>query len=141
MPPPGTDTDNSDDFLDIDPAALARAEAALAALSCRYLAWAEADLLRLEACLTEILAAPDGRAAGLKLLFGIAHDMKGQGATFDYPLVSVLGNRLCRLVESDFAPGPEHLASIAVLVAGIGRVIRERISGDGGEIGRVLLGE
>ena len=128
--PPGTD---------LYPAALARAEAALANLSDRYLGWAEADLIRLENCLAEVLSHPEGRADHLARLFGIAHDMKGQGTTFDYPLVSELGNRLCRLLETVPQPTADDLGRIAALAAAMGRVIRERLAGDGGAAGRSLL--
>ncbi len=125
----------------LDPEALARAEAALANLSDRYLEWAEADLVRLESCLTEVLGQPDRRREKLTTLFGIAHDMKGQGSTFDYPLVSHLGNRLCRLVEAMTTPSAAELDRIARLVAAMARVIRQRLSGDGGDEGRRLLAE
>ncbi|CAA7626299.1 Hpt domain-containing protein [Magnetospirillum sp. SS-4] len=125
----------------LDPAALARAEAALADLSGRYLEWAEADLVRMEACLREIMDRPEDRPELLGRLFAVAHDMKGQGATFDYPLVSHLGNRLCRLVEGSPSPSPESLDRIARLVAALGKVVRGRLSGDGGDEGRRLLAE
>jgi hypothetical protein len=125
----------------LDPEALARAEAALANLSERYLEWAEADLVKLESCLKDLLEQHDRRRDRLVELFGIAHDMKGQGTTFDYPLVSHLGNRLCRIVEAMTAPSPAELDRIALLVAAMARVIRQRLSGDGGDEGRRLLAE
>ncbi|MDO8605396.1 MAG: Hpt domain-containing protein [Phaeospirillum sp.] len=125
----------------IDPVGLARAEAALAGLSQRYLSWADADLARLEDCLTQLLARPEDRTELLGRAFGIAHDMKGQGATFDYPLISEFGNRLCRVLEACPRPGAEDLEQVAVLVAAMGRVLRERLSGDGGDEGRRLLSD
>ena len=120
---------------DLDPAALARAEAALAALSDRYLEWAEADLARMEACLSDILSHPEQQDQRLPQLFSIVHDMKGQGETFGYPLVSLLGNALCRLLESSPPHGSAGMERVVVLASAMGRVIRERISGDGGEEG------
>ena len=124
---------------DLDPTALARAEAAL---SERYLDWATADLARLEACLADLLGRPEGRADRLCQLFGIVHDMKGQGATFDYPLVSELGGRLCRVLQGvGTDPTPEDLKRIAALAAAMARVIRDRLAGDGGTEGGRLLAE
>ena len=81
-----------DDLLpELDPLALARAEAALAALSNNYLAWADADLTRLQGALAPF--QPD-------LLFAVAHDMKGQAGTFGFPLITELAHRLCRLLEN-----------------------------------------
>ena len=124
-----------------DPAALARAEAALANLSDRYLGWAEADLVRLEACLIEVQGAGDGRTDRLGRMFAIAHDMKGQGSTFGYPLISELGGRLCRLLETVPDPSAQDMDRIAALAVAMGRVIRDRLAGDGGEDGSRLRAE
>ena len=64
--------------------------------------------------------------------------MKGQGETFDYPLVSQLGNALCRLLETAPPPGSAGMEQVTALAAALGRVIRERLAGDGGEEGRRL---
>lgn len=125
------------DLPGLDPAALARAEAALDALSGRYLAWAEADLKRLEAAL-DLLRASPGRA-GLERLFTITHDMKGQAATFGYPLLSELGGRLCRLIDACPEPQAADIERIGALVAAMGEVLRRRLAGDGGAEGRLLV--
>ncbi|EPY01710.1 Hpt domain-containing protein [Magnetospirillum fulvum] len=125
----------------LDPDALKRAEAALAAIQHRYIEWAEADYARLDAAWAACATTPDPEGAALRRLFQIAHDMKGQAATFDYQLVSDLGNRLCREIEAARADGvgSDRHVRLAALVAAIGRVIRERISGTGGAAGDALL--
>jgi len=125
----------------LDPEALKRAEAALAAISHRYIEWAEADCARLDAAWTACESGPDRDDRALRHLFQIAHDMKGQAATFDYPLVSALGNRLCREIEAALADGvdPARQSRLAALVAAIGRVVRDRLSGEGGAEGAALL--
>jgi hypothetical protein len=126
---------------ELSPEALARAEKALAGLSQRYLDWAAGDATRLCACVQEMQDGTTALAAGLPHLFTIAHDMKGQAATFGYPLVSELGNRLCRLIEAEPAPDPSALPQISRLAEAMARVIAERLEGDGGEAGRRLLDE
>jgi len=122
----------ADDIPDIDPAALARAEAALAALSERYLAWAGADVARLVAGLDGLRAGDGGSLAEV---FAIAHDIKGQAATFGYPLVTAIANRLCRLIEA----GPADITAIAAHVDAIAAAVAQRLGGDGGDEGRRLL--
>ncbi|KIL97343.1 Chemotaxis protein histidine kinase [Paramagnetospirillum magnetotacticum MS-1] len=128
-------------FPELSPEALARAEAALAGLSGRYLEWAEADAARMRACLDEIQASQADLAQLLPRLFTISHDMKGQAATFGYPLVSELGNRLCRMIESRPAPTPQDVSCMARLGNAMARIITERMAGDGGEAGRALVAE
>lgn len=127
---------------EISPEALARAEAALAELGGRYLEWAAADAARLRGCLDEAQAPGSDLALLLSRLFTISHDMKGQAATFGYPLVGELGNRLCRLIEDAGAvPAPDTLPRAARLVDAIARVVAERLEGDGGDVGRRLLAD
>ncbi len=93
---------DGDDLPELDPLALARAEAALAALACDYHAWAAADLVRLRTALAPF--QPDR-------LFAIAHDIKGQAGTFGFPLVTERANALCRMLE-----GPPDAARVALMV-------------------------
>lgn len=123
-------TDIDDDLLGLDPEALARAEAALNSLSSHYLSWAEADLASLRAALAE------GSNARL---FTIAHDMKGQAATFGYPLVTTIGERLCRYLDAH--PEDADPAQLAVLVGAIAQVLTQRLEGDGGAAGLSLLAQ
>lgn len=116
----------------IDPAALARAEAALAALGQDYLTWAEADLAALRAA----VAGRDWEG-----LHRIAHNAKGQAATFGYPLVTVLAGRLCTLILTHRQPDPDHWHQAEALVGGIAQVVVNRLTGDGGEVGVRLLAD
>lgn len=101
---PGDD----DDLLpELSPEALARAEAALAALSGDFRAWVEADLARLRAALDPFQPAR---------LFAIAHDIKGQAGTFGYPVATELANRLCRLIEAGRLE-PIHAAALVEALA------------------------
>lgn len=124
---------------DLDPDALARAEAALARLAENYLSWAEADCASLRACLAEIEAHPADAADGLWRLFRIAHDMKGQAGTFGYPLVTEVAHRLCRSIESMPEPDGHGLAHIARHVDALAEIVSGRLEGDGGERGLALL--
>ncbi|MGE5503500.1 MAG: Hpt domain-containing protein [Actinomycetota bacterium] len=92
---------------DLDPAALARAEAALDALQDSYAAWLQADLARLDAA----LAAGDLAGA-----FAVAHDIKGQAATFGYPRVTELAGELCRRLKAG-GDGSTVAAMVAELKA------------------------
>lgn len=116
----------------VDPDALARAEAALANLGREYLAWVEADVGRLR----QAISANDWQA-----LHMIAHNAKGQAATFGYPLVTVLGARLCGLILEHPEPSREQWRLAERLVEGIDRVVGQRLAGDGGEAGAKLLAD
>ncbi|HLO77621.1 MAG TPA: Hpt domain-containing protein [Magnetospirillum sp.] len=128
-----------DDDLDVDPDALARAEAALAALSGDYLTWARADVSALEASLSSLRQTdPARRPEVLARSFAIAHDIKGQAATFGYPLLTRLGNAVCRLIDGGSAADAAQIGRLELLTAAMSEVVAGGLAGDGGERGRAL---
>jgi HPt (histidine-containing phosphotransfer) domain-containing protein len=121
-----------------DPAAVEAAEAAIAELASNYLEWALGDLERLRQALAKAQGDAVGRPRHWRACFDAAHDMKGQGGTFGYPLVSRVANSLCRYIErtlpqaaTDFAIVTAHIDALAALLA-------HQASGDGGQIGQQI---
>lgn len=124
---------------EVDPEALARAEAALSALSDDYLRWVKADLAALSDTIAGLRSAdPAEWLAAKARLFAIAHDIKGQAATFGFPLLTSLGHTLCREVENAAADAA-LVDRLEALSAAMVEVISLRLEGDGGARGRDLL--
>lgn len=126
----------------VDPGRIARAEAAVAELAQSYLDWALKDLATLQSQLEKARAEPANRRQRLKELFQTAHDMKGQGSTFGYPLVTQVAKHLCHYIEGHL--GRDSMPDLAVIGAHVDAltvVLRQRISGDGGAEGRLLVSE
>ena len=75
-----------------------RAEAALAELAADFSVWMENECARLDTARNAVKAS--GITQGNKdVLFRAAHDIKGEAATFGYPLVAPVADSLCRLIE------------------------------------------
>lgn len=75
-----------------------RAEQALAGLSTEFSTWMNSECERLDAARRAI--AENGFTAPNKdALFHAAHDIKGEAATFGFPLVAPAAESLCRLIE------------------------------------------
>ena len=82
----------------IDLGAIARAEKALAALAVEFSAWMKNEIKVLDAArdiLRERGVDEDTHAA----LFRAAHDIKGEAATFGYPIAGMIAGSLCRLMD------------------------------------------
>ncbi len=81
------------------------------------------------------------QAGDLKAAFEIAHDLKGQGGSFDYGLITLLfGNigKLCRLQTKQ----TKMLHSVILAhLDGADLVLRQALTGDGGDIGTALMKE
>src|SRR5689334_15222288 len=82
-------------------AVLARAQAAVADLAKTYIPNTTTDLDRCAALLKTAREDASIRTASIKELYGIAHNIKGQGSSFGYPLVTRIGHSLCTLVRQE----------------------------------------
>lgn len=123
----------------VDLAALERAEQVIANLSDDYLLWAQDDLKRLEETLRALKENPGGGKDKIHEIFQISHDMKGQGGSFNYPLMTAVGDRLCRLVEKWEKVGKREIEMIALHVDAMKLIIAQHMEGDGGAEGQKML--
>ncbi|HEY9079882.1 Hpt domain-containing protein [Magnetovibrio sp.] len=123
----------------VDLEALAKAEEVIANLADDYLDWVKEDLVRLEAAYEKLKTQGGDDAANLESVFQIAHDMKGQGGSFGYDLMTAIGDQLCRLVEKMDTVGPRQLNMIRVHIDAMRVIITKGLKGDGGNEGRQLL--
>ena len=125
----------------VDLAALERAEEVIASLTDNYLEWVQEDLAKLQKTYDDLAAKTDdeGRKEGAEAVFQIAHDIKGQGGSFGYDLMTVIGNSLCRFIEKSDEIGPKHVQVVKVHVDSLKLVIAEGMEGDGGAAGEQLL--
>lgn len=124
-------------FGGIDANAIAKAEEALKAMSGQFGQWLQDEIVKLEAAQAAIRA--DGwtpqTAEGL---YFRAHDLKGLGATYQYPLVTRLAGSLCKLMDD---PGKRMEAPMVLIdahVDAIRAVVRDQIQTDDHPVGRVL---
>ncbi len=121
-------------------ATLARAEAAIADLTRDYARWALADVAKARAALASAIADPQHRADHVEAMFRVAHDLKGQGSSFGFPLVTKLGHSLCALTRDralDYQT--PHLELAASHLDAIQLVLSKGIKGEGGKVGAELV--
>lgn len=120
-------------------AVLARAQAAVDDLAKGYTTWARADVDRARKALDSALADPAGRGRHVEELFRVAHDLKGQGASFGYPLVTAIADSLCKLTrDRKLAYEDRHLDLAKAHLDAAQLVLTKEIKGDGGQVGAEL---
>ena len=123
----------------VDLEALAKAEDVIANLADDYLNWVAEDLVRLETAYDQLKAGEGDTKELLDGVFQIAHDMKGQGGSFGYDLMTAIGDQLCRLVEKMETVGPRELKMVRVHIDAMRVIITKGLKGDGGAEGKQLL--
>lgn len=122
---------------------LGRAEAAVESLKDEYLDWVTIEIDNLEKAWRKAESDPENRETHLKKLAGLAHDVKGEGTTYDYPLMTQLGDSLWRIVTT-ISDGSDSRSAAQLDIVGqhIGAmrvVIRDRMKDGGGDLGNALL--
>lgn len=124
-------------FGGIDANAIAKAEAALKAMSAQFGQWLQDEITKLDAAQAAI--RNEGlNAQTAEALYFRAHDLKGLGTTYQYPLVTRLAGSLCKLLDE---PGKRTGAPVRLLNAhidAIKAVVRDEIQTDDHPTGRVL---
>jgi len=124
-------------FGGIDADAIAKAEAALKAMSAQFGQWLQDEVTKLDQAQSDIRAkgyTPETAEA----LYFRAHDLKGLGATYQYPLVTRIAGSLCRMMDD---PDRRMAAPLAILDAhidAIRAVVRDEIQTDEHPVGREL---
>ena len=127
-------------FGGIDPAALAKAEAALKGLSDNFGQWMEDELTKLAAARERIRNEGYNAETGENLYFR-AHDLKGLGATYGFPLVTRIAGSLCRLIDD---PATRLRAPPVLLEAHIDAInasVRGKICDADHPVGKTLVEE
>ncbi|MCH8861556.1 MAG: Hpt domain-containing protein [Proteobacteria bacterium] len=127
-----------DENVEISPEALAEAEAALADMSEDYPDWVSGTIDKLSEQHRNCVENADKRKEYFQEIREIAHDMKGQGGTFGYPLISAFSDGLYGFADSRGKLTDDHVEIIKAHVDAMRAVISNRVKGDGGEIGAEL---
>lgn len=124
----------------VSPETLEQAEELISNLQSEYLVWVQDDLRRIQARFDEVAALPaEDRLAAMQAVFGVAHDMKGQGGSFGFPLMTNIANNLCRFIETQKRFGPAELEAVRVHIDALRLVMADKITGDGGVKGERLM--
>ena len=105
-----------------------------------YEVWVQSDLQNLKNAYQKAEQKSENERSDIMMheVFKIAHDMKGQGATFGYDLITDIGNHLCRYIEKQTKfEGPQML-TVKTHIDVLDEILNTHLTGDGGKRGAVL---
>ena len=121
----------------LDAQAIAKAEAALADLSSQFETWLMDEVRKLEEVQARIKAEGLNPENSEQLFFS-AHDLKGLGTTYGYPLITRIAGSLCKMIDdADKRTVSPRLLVDAHLDA-IRACVRDQIKEDSHPIGKAL---
>ena len=123
----------------VDLEALERAEKVIAGMTGSYLEWVVEDLKKIDAAYAKLAAATGDRKEEMNGVFQVSHDIKGQGGSFGYDLMTAIGNELCRLIEKADKIGAGEVEATKLHIDAMKLVIGEDLKGNGGKQGEQML--
>jgi hypothetical protein len=124
----------------LDLEAIDRAEKALVELKAEFADWIAVDVRRLAEARDTHQTRPSADTLGT--LYRASHDLKGQGTTFDFPLVSRVASSLCRLTDENGHGREMPMPLIDAHVEAIKIIVRDGIkSAVSSDVAKVLASE
>ena len=118
---------------------LERAEAELQRSALDFTDWARNYLGDLSTLCAETLQNPEGRRRHFVEINLLAHELRGQGSTFGYPLITTFAKMLYDASGKSALQDDSGVEIVKAHIDAMRAVVREKVSGDGGEIGQALL--
>ncbi len=124
----------------LDPALLAKAEAALASLSSQFGDWMQDELDKLEVARAAVKT--EGMQEDvLETLYMRAHDLKGLGATYEFPIVTRMAGSLCKLLDDPERRLTAPMYLVDAHIDAVKAAVRQNIRSEDHPVGRVLVTE
>ena len=124
----------------LDADAVARAEAALKSLSGQFAQWLQDELVKLDASRAEV-HAKGMTAETSETLYMRGHDLKGLGATYEFPLVTRIAASLCKLIDNPDTRQSAPLVLVDAHIDAIKAAVRDEIRTDEHPVGKALVEE
>ena len=121
----------------LDNEAIAKAEAALADLSTHFESWLMDEIKKLED--VQLVIKEEGlNAKNADQLFYRAHDLKGLGTTYGFPLITRISGSLCKMLDEEDKRAVAPWKLVEAHMDAIRAVVRGQIKTEEHPVGKVL---
>ncbi len=124
-----------------DASLLAKAEKALDDVKPQVQQHVQGEIGRLQALMAKVAASQGKDQAAMKDMFGAAFELKGQGTSAGFNLITRFGDSLCRYIEALKDPGAKEIAILKAHVDSIAAIMSRGIQGDNNPIGLAIAAE
>jgi hypothetical protein len=122
----------------LDANAIKRMEGAIQGLKGEFETQAKEDVAKLVAAATALLKSPNDQEKR-QTVYMLAHELRGQGGSYGYPLVTRFGDQLCRYLDAADILDAKALIVVKAAADAMAVVINNGVAGDGGDTGRQLV--
>ena len=114
---------------------------AMSDLAAKFPAWASGDVQKIKQYLAEASGTFDEERTTIirQRVYPKAHDLKGQGTTFGYPLITDIGSHMCKLMTSKTTFSSSDIGILKNDANMMETVLWKKLKGDGGVKGAQIL--
>lgn len=123
----------------LDDRLLEKAEAAIKVMEQDFPQLAADCLVEMKSCFERAKANPDGSKKDVRSILTLAMDLKGEAGSYGYQMISEIGELLRRYIQDLETLSARDLQAIAAHIQAMEVVLRDRIKGDGGKVGRQIV--
>lgn len=123
----------------LDEAVLEAAESEVIAMEADYADWVKETMQKLHAAYEALKGKPKNYWKYYGIINALSHDLRGQGETFGYPLVTDFGKSLYEYTKLNVVPDDRFTELLNAHISAIQAVVRDRIKGNGGETGQIIV--
>jgi hypothetical protein len=122
----------------IDPEVLKKAEAKVAEIAATYSDTAVDDIADLQSAFQACRDNPENQSGYIRTINHMVHNIRGQGGSFGYPLLTEFAGFLFDFTDNLTAASQPQLEIIKAHIDAMQIVAQQKITGDGGSVGREL---
>lgn len=123
----------------LDKGLLEKAEAAIQVMESDFPELARQYLDELKAHFESAKADPSGSKQEIRAILTLVMDLKGEAGSYGYQMISEIGELLRRYTQNLEALGARDLQVIPAHIQALEVVLRDKIKGDGGKVGRQIV--
>jgi hypothetical protein len=125
----------------IDPNLLARAEKAMEDVKPQVEEHMKGEVARLQELMGTVAGSAGQDKQALDEMYRTSFELKGQGTSAGYNLLTRFGDSLCRYIEALQQPGAKEVAIIKAHVDSIAVIMHRGIKGDNNPVGMAIVAE
>jgi len=123
----------------VDPARIKAAEKAILEMVGEFRTWALEDVARLRALLVDCLKGRAVIASERENIYDIAHNVKGQGSTFGYTLLTSVADNLCHFLDQQDVLGNDHIPVLMAHTEALKAILSFNVMGSDDPTGQEIV--